>query len=261
MRPAPDCRNHFLSRLSQTDLALLAPHLTAFDMRVGEYLHRTGEPVDHVVFPTEGVVAIVIGAGKQPTIEAALIGQEGIIGGLSAAAGLPAMSDARIRVPGRAYRVPAEAFRDALDVSARMRSLAQRYESAAIAQIQQSALCNAAHSVEARICRWLLEIHDRCEGDRVPLTQDALAQMIGVRRTTVTLVAAKLQQAGAFRCRRGLVYLSGRELLERHSCACYGRMQKLTKDLFPEHPGSATPLRQPRAQEHGAVHTSLMAEP
>jgi CRP-like cAMP-binding protein len=195
-------------------------------------------------------------------VEAAVIGREGIVGGFPAAARLPAMSDARVRVPGRAYRVPAETFRDALDESPRMRSLAQRCESAAMAQIQQSVLCNAAHSVEARVCRWLLEIHDRCEDARVPLTQDALAHMIGVRRTTVTLVAAKLQEAGAFRCRRGHVHLIDRERVERHSCPCYGHMQALARDLFPEPPGvSAAPARQTWADGRTAAQTSLMAEP
>ena len=129
-----------------------------------------------------------------------------------------------------------------LDQNATIRSLAARFDSAMMAQSQQTALCNAAHSVEARVCRLLLEVHDRGDGNKVPLTQNSLAQTLGVRRTTVTLVAGRLEAAGALTCRRGYVQISNRGELERRSCECYAHAKRYVTRLFAgvSEAGSAT---------------------
>jgi CRP-like cAMP-binding protein len=128
--------------------------------------------------------------------------------------------------------MPAAGFRYALEQNPSLRSLAARFDSAMLAHAQQTALCNAAHTVESRICRYLLEVQDRCGGNNIALTQAMLAQLLGVRRTTVTLVAGRLETAGALRCRRGYMQIIDREELERRACECYGHLKLYMANLF-----------------------------
>jgi CRP-like cAMP-binding protein len=130
----------------------------------------------------------------------------------------------------------AATFRYALEDSATMRRLAARFDSSIMAQAQQTALCNAAHQVEGRICRWLLEVHDRGGNGKIPLTQSTIAQMLGVRRTTVTLVAGRLEREGVLTCRRGYMQIINRDELERRSCECYGRGKSYVELLFADQP-------------------------
>jgi hypothetical protein len=123
-------------------------------------------------------------------------------------------------------------FRYLLEQNPSLRRLAARFDSAMLAQAQQTALCNAVHPVEARMARWLLEVQDRTGGNRIPLTQSALAQMLGVRRTTVTLIAGQLEAAAVIDGRRGYVHIISREELERHSCECYSQVHGYVAGLF-----------------------------
>lgn len=184
------------------------------------------------MFPHSGLVTLIVPLRDSTIRDVAVVGREGILGGFAAAAGVIAMSDAHVHISGSASRIAAEAFSAALENSPRMRRLLAHCESAQMAQTQQSAICNATHSVEARICRWLLEIRDRCDSDRLLLTQSDLAAMLGVRRTTVTLVAGRLQNLGAIKCRRGFVYVTDREMLEQYSCECYGQVKDYVGRLF-----------------------------
>lgn len=234
-------QNLFLSNLVPAELALLEPHLRSLELRVGNYLHRLADDVEDVVFPHSGLVALTLPLQQQRTNrEAALLGREGLVGAFAAVASAPASSNAEVRIHGMATRISAEAFRDALAASPRMRRLAAYCESVVIAQIQHSALCNAAHSADARLCRWLLEIHDR-SSDKLRLTQGTLAQMLGVRRTTVTSAAGKLQALGAVQCGRGYVRVTNRSLLERYSCACYSHLQGYVNLLYAEASGRKPP--------------------
>jgi CRP-like cAMP-binding protein len=167
---------------------------------------------------------------------ALLIGREGIVGGFAAAACAPATCNAEVHIGGRASRMSAATFRYALEDSLAMRRLAARFDSSIMAQAQQTALCNAAHQVEGRICRWLLEVHDRGGNGKIPLTQSTIAQMLGVRRTTVTLVAGRLERDGVLTCRRGYMQIINRDELERRSCECYGRGKSYVDLLFADHP-------------------------
>lgn len=226
-------RNSFLSELSPSELALLRSHLTSFDLRVGDRLHEMGTKVDHVVFPHSGLVAMTMSLRDGTGAGLALVGRDGVVGGFAAAASAPAICDAVVRIAGQASRMSTSAFRYVLDQSHAMRCVAARFDSAMMAQSQQTAVCNAAHSVEARICRLLLEVHDRGDTDRIPLTQSSLAQTLGVRRTTVTLVVGRLEIAGALTCRRGYVQITSREELEQHSCECYRYVKRYVARLFP----------------------------
>ena len=232
MASQPYDRNSFLSQLSMSEFALLRSHLTSFDLHVGDRLHEVGSRVDEVVFPHSGLVAMTMSLRDGTGAGVILIGRDGLVGGFAAAAWAPATCDAEVLIAGQASRMSASAFRYVLDQSPGIRSLAARFDSAMMAQSQQTALCNAAHSVEARICRLLLEVHDRGDSNRVPLTQSSLAQTLGVRRTTVTLVAGRLEAAGALTCRRGYVQIMSREELKRRSCECYEHVQRYVARLF-----------------------------
>jgi CRP-like cAMP-binding protein len=228
----PYDKNSFLSGLSMSEFALLGSHLTSFDLRVGDRLQQDGSRVEHVIFPHSGLVAMNISLRDGTGAGVILVGRDSMVGGFAAAACAPALGDGEVHIGGQASRISASAFRNVLDQSRAIRRLAARFDSAMMAQSQQTALCNAAHSVEARICRLLLDVHDRGDTSRIPLTQSSLAQTLGVRRTTVTLVAGRLEGAGALTCRRGYVQITSREELERRSCECYGHVKRYIARLF-----------------------------
>ena len=214
-------KNAFLAGLSGDDFSLLRNHLSQKELRAGISLHRYGETVDDVFFPHSGVVTMTLPLQEGRGVGVAFVGFDGIVGGFAAAAMMPASCDSEVLIAGQAARLSASDFRDALGRSATLRQWTAQFDNALIAQAQRLALCNAAHSVEARICRCLLEVQDRVGGDRVSFTQDALARLLGVRRTTITLVAGRLEMAGALNCRRGFMQIVDRAVIERHCCECY----------------------------------------
>ena len=222
-------RNAFLAELSAPDDALFHSHLTSFDLKPGARLQGFAEAIDQVVFPTSGLIAMTM----PPHGGAILLGRDGILGGCGAAASSPAMCNAEVHISGRAARMPASAFRNFLDRSPGIWKLATRFNAALIVQAHQTALCNAAHPLEARICRRLLEIQDRIGTGDIPLTQRTMAQMLGVQRTTVCFVAGHLEAAGIIKCLRGRIQVINREEVEGHACECYGNIKAYVSRLFP----------------------------
>ncbi|HLH97955.1 MAG TPA: Crp/Fnr family transcriptional regulator [Xanthobacteraceae bacterium] len=218
-------RNQFLAALGPAELEWMLPHLTPYDLRARSSLYRCGDEIDEVIFPNSGLVTLTVPSREEHGALVLVVGHEGLVGGLAAAAEARATCDVDVMVGGEALRTSASAFRRALDEQPGIRRLAARFDSIALAQAQQTALCNAAHSVEARICRWMLEFQDRSNSNTVPLTQNTLAQMLGVRRTTVTLVAGRLEAAGVLKCRRRFLQIQSREKLEQHACECYGQLR------------------------------------
>jgi CRP-like cAMP-binding protein len=228
---SPD-RNAFLAELSAADYELFRPHLTSFNLTAGERLQDFGRMVEQVVFPHGGLVALTIPVLDGGGGVALLLGRDGILGAFGAAAAAPAMRDAEVYVSGRAAHISASAFRYVLDQSPTIRRLAARYNAALMVQAHQTALCNAAHPVEARISRCLIEVQDRCGGTDIPLTQNTLAQMLGVQRTTINLAARHLEAAGIINCRRGYMQVVRREQLERHTCECHRNIKGYLSRLF-----------------------------
>jgi CRP-like cAMP-binding protein len=227
--------NQFLSGLTLSDFSFLRNHLTSKDLRVGDVVHRCGDRIDEVVFPSSGVAVMRAPLREGPGTGIALIGSDGIIGGFAASASAPATCDCEVLSGGKASKMAASAFRWALDRSPTLRHWASQFDNALMGQVQQTVLCNATHSVEARMCRWLLEMRDRSEDDMIPLTQSTLADLLGVRRTTVTLVAGHLEAAGALDCRRGAMRIADRQLLERSCCQCFARLKSNTARSVPMH--------------------------
>jgi CRP-like cAMP-binding protein len=233
-------KNAFLAALPAAEFSVLRSHLAPFDLRIGECLHYRGDPVEHVVFPLSGLVALTMPARENGGAGVILIGRDGLVGAFAAEASAPAACDAEIHIGGPGLRMSMLAFRHVLEQSPSIRRQAARFDSAMMAQAQQTALCHAAHSVEARICRWLLEVEARSDSSKVPLTQSTLAQMLGVRRTTVTLVAGRLEAAGVIKCHRGYIQIISQEQLERCSCECYGHVRAYVAKLSaPPHEGVA----------------------
>ena len=242
-------RNLFLAGLTGQDFVLVRPHLSRKELRVGDQVQRYGDSVEDVVFPHSGLVIMTAPLRDEAGAGIALVGSEGFIGGISAAAAAPATCDGEILIAGQASRMSASAFRYVLNQSATLRHWAAQFDHAMLAQAQQTALCNAAHSVEARICRWLLEVLDRSSGDRIPFTQGTWARLLAVRRTTVTLVAGRLEAAGVLSCRRGFMQIRDRTALEQHCCECYGHMKSYAVRLMAEQRDRGTAATHTSASE------------
>lgn len=221
-RPVPALQNSLLEALPAADHARIAPHLTQVDLERGRLIYEPGDPVDHVYFPHDGVISLMTLMENGAAIESTTIGPEGALGLMAAAAPRQSLSRAIVQTPLRAARISAERLHEAWEHSPALRHLADRHTEALFGHAIQSVACNALHSVEARFCRWLLTCHDRISTDTVALTQEFLADMLGVQRTTVTAVARSLQQKGAIRYRRGVVDIVDRAGLQALTCECYG---------------------------------------
>ena len=213
--------NRLLSMLPEDDRQRLVDSMQRLDTRHGDTLFRQHEPISAVDFPLHGVLSVVVVMEDGGVAEVGTVGNEGM-------AGIPLVmgidhSPARAfyQVPGSAYRMPAQAFRAEMDKEGAFAKIMRLYAQAFLNQVSQSAACNRLHPVEQRLCRWILMSHDRSDGDRIALTQEFLAQMLGVRRATVSVAAGALQKAGMIRYNRGIIHVLDRERLEQSSCECY----------------------------------------
>jgi CRP-like cAMP-binding protein len=224
--PLHPVQNKLLAALQQEDFALVSANLTPIELERGRLFYDPGDPITNVYFPGEGVISLLTLMDGGEAIECATIGREGAVG-LSAAVGpRESLTRAIVQVPGRAWRISAAHLHEAWKKSAKLQHLVDHHSQALYAQAVQSAACNALHSVEARFCRWLLGCHDRMDGDTVQLTQEFLADMLGVQRTTVTAVARGLQANGTIRYRRGVVEVLDRAGLEAATCECYSAVRR-----------------------------------
>jgi CRP-like cAMP-binding protein len=233
--PAEDTSltNRLLALLPPADAALVAPHLTPVELEKGRLLYDPGDPIDTVWFPHNCVLSMMTLMDNGSAIESATIGREGAMG--LAAALWPRDSVARIMVqsPGQAARMAVAPLREAAEQSPFLHALINRHGDALFSHAMQSVACNALHGVEARFCRWLLTCHDRVECNQIALTQEFLADMLGVQRTTVTAVAGALQARGLIRYRRGMVDILDRPGLEAAACECYAAVRKTFERLLP----------------------------
>ncbi|ACG79200.1 transcriptional regulator(cAMP-binding) [Phenylobacterium zucineum HLK1] len=232
-RPVPALQNSLLEALPADDYALLAPHLAQVELERGRLLYDPGDPIESVYFPHDGVISLMTLMDNGAAIESATIGPEGALGLMAAVAPRQSLSRALVQTPLRAARISAERLHEAWSRSARLKDLVDRHTEALFGHAIQSVACNALHSVEARFCRWLLTCHDRISTDTVALTQEFLADMLGVQRTTVTAVARSLQEKGLIRYRRGVVDILDRGGLETLACECYGVIRRNYHRLLP----------------------------
>jgi CRP-like cAMP-binding protein len=245
--------NRLLAALPPADLDLLAPYLRKVALERDAVLVRSGEWVEQIYFPCSGTVAFIMGMPNGQTVATAVVGNEGAVGILTALGPSRSLITAVVRVAGTALQIPPARLHAALSRSSALRHTVQTHTRALLTQFQHVAACNALHSVEARMARWLLHIHDRVDGDFLPLTQEALSELLGVRRTTVTHVVRKLRASRAIRSnRRGLIEID-RPRLEAAACECYQIMRRrIDRIVSPEATKpriQAPPL--PDTQTHG----------
>lgn len=234
MKSLSPVKNRLLASLPPEDYALLSAQLSPVELEKGRLLYEPGDDIETVYFPHDCVISLMTLMDSGAAIESVTIGREGAFGLMTALAPRKALSRAIIQVAGRASRISTTAFSQACRRSPALMDLVDRHNDALFGHAIQSVACNALHAVEARFCRWLLSCRDRIDTDTVSLTQEFLADMLGVQRTTVTAVAGSLQTKGLIRYRRGVVDILDRAGLEAIACECYGTVRNLYSRLLPD---------------------------
>ena len=225
MVPAPRPPNGFLASLSEYDFELLRPHLKAVDLGQELVLVEVDEVLKRAYLPHRGIIPLVVKLARGEHVQIAMIGRDSIFGAFAALGDATALNGAVVLVPGVASTLDIERLRTAADQSTTLRTTLVRHGLAVDAQIQQTAGCNAAHTVESRLARCLLQMHDLSGSNKLVLTQEAMAQMIGARRNSVSLVASTLQQAAYIHYSRGHIEITNLEGLSRTSCECYAHVR------------------------------------
>jgi len=217
--------NRLLSTFSREARALLEPFGELVELDSGDVVLRSGEQVRSTLFPVGStMVSLTVELSGGRSAEVASIGREGAVGGIVSCGHAPAYSRAQVLVPGRGFRVPMESVEDAKRRSPFISNLFCRFSDYLLAQVMQSVVCNAFHSIPERAARWLLLAQDRA-GDRIELTQEAFAGLLGVQRTTVNAVIQQLSSEGLIATGRGRIYVTDRAGLKRRACECYQRLE------------------------------------
>jgi CRP-like cAMP-binding protein len=218
--------NLLLAALPPADLKFLVPHFRMVQLERDAVLVRSGDPIERIYFPLSGLIAFIMDMPNGQTVATAVVGNEGAVGVLSTLGPVRSPMTAVVRVAGLALQISPTRFHATLGRSSALNAAVQTHTKALMAQFQHVAACNALHSVEARLARWLLHAHDRVEGDVLPLTQETLAEFLGVRRTTVTQVISKLRDSGAIRSNARSSIAINRPRLEAAACECYQLMRR-----------------------------------
>ena len=213
--------NRLLAALPPDSLALLHPDLKLVSLPQGAVIFEPGASVDNVFFPQTGMISLLVVTKNGGSIETMTIGREGAVGLHGGLGERRSLTRATAQVGGRFSTIPAARFGQLVRDDASLRDLVSHYTEVMLAEAQQICACNAVHDSNSRLCRWLLQTADRTASERLPLTQEFLAQMLGVRRTTVTLLAQALQKKGYIKYSRGQISLLDRAGLEREACECY----------------------------------------
>jgi CRP-like cAMP-binding protein len=224
--------NRLLAALPPADFDLLAGELETVVLHQDAVISREGDRVDYIAFPHSGAISLMIDMTDGQTVATAVVGREGALGTLSVFGPSASALTAIVRAAGVASRVPVARFHAAFNRSPAIRHAIQIHVRAMLVQLQRGGACNALHPVQARMARWLLHIRDRVDDDVLPLTQEALSQILGVRRTTVTLLMRNLRASGAIRSdRRGLIEID-RTRLAAAACECHNTMHHEVEQLF-----------------------------
>lgn len=225
MESNPRSPNGFLSSLGADDFELVRPHLKTVELVQDYLLVAVGDALKRAYMPHRGVISLIVNLARGEHMQVAMIGRHSIFGVFSALGDPIALNSAVVLVPGPASTIELDRLRMLADQSATLRSTLIRHGLAVYAQIQQTAGCNASHTVEARLARCLLQTHDLAGGCKLLLTQEALAQMIGARRNSVSLVASTLQQANFIHYSRGHIDILDLDGLRKTACECYASVR------------------------------------
>jgi CRP-like cAMP-binding protein len=219
--------------LSAKAMAALTPHLKKMHLVQGYLLHEEGKPIEFIYFPINGMVSMLAVLKTGEAIETGVIGREGIVGAYAGVYGWRSFGQAIMQIEGDALRIGVREFEKAYKANDEIRHLINGYQSMVYFQAQQSAACQALHTVEARTARWLLHAQDAVNSDIIRLTQEFLSHMLGVRRTSVSVTAAKMQDDGLITYKRGTIAIRDRKGLEKVSCECYRTIRGVMDETFP----------------------------
>jgi CRP-like cAMP-binding protein len=213
--------NFLLAALPSEEYQRLLPHLQPVSLAIRQIVHVPGEPIEYVYFPYQALISVVTILKDGSTIENSLVGQEGMVG-IQAFLGNDTMPyQAIVQIEDGGVRMPVAAFKAELNQKGALHDLLLRYMRFLLIETTQGAACHSTHPVQERLARWLLNVSDRLQSNQLPLTQEIIAQMLGIRRAGVTVAAGTLQQAGMIRYRRGNITILDRESLEATTCECY----------------------------------------
>jgi CRP-like cAMP-binding protein len=231
----PDPRkNHLLAALPKAEWQLWLPQLEAIELPLGKVLYESGSALSHVYFPTTAIVSLLYVMEDGASAEIAVVGNEGVVGIALFMGGESTPSRAVVQSAGQGFRLRAQAIRDEANRGGPVLHLLLRYTQALITQMAQTAVCNRHHSLDQQLCRWLLLSMDRLQGDELVMTQELIANMLGVRREGVTEAAQSLQQAGLIRYARGRIAVLDRPGLEHRTCECYAVVKNEYDRLLPD---------------------------
>src|SRR5580692_4716198 len=234
MNVSPDPRkNKLLAALPESEWQHWLPQLEFVEMRLGEVLYESGGTLAHVYFPITAIISLLYVMESGASAEIAVVGNEGILGISLFMGGGSTSSRAVVQSAGHGFRLKARLMKDEFDRAGPVLHLFLRYTQALITQMAQTAVCNRHHSLDQQLCRWLLLSLDRLHGDELVMTQELIANMLGVRREGVTESALKLQHAGLIQYVRGHITVLDRAGLEERSCECYAVVKKEYDRLLP----------------------------
>ena len=228
-------KNHLLEVLTKIDLERFSKDLELIEMPLGEVLYESGEKLNYVYFPTTSIVSLLYVMEDGASAEIAVVGNEGILGISLFMGGETTPSRAVVQSAGYGYRLKAQLLKDEFNLNGPTMHLLLKYTQALITQMSQTAVCNRHHSIDQQLCRWLLLSLDRLESNELTMTQELIANMLGVRREGVTEAAGKLQKLGLINYSRGHIKVLDRAGVEKKCCECY-KVVKLEYDrLLPEY--------------------------
>jgi CRP-like cAMP-binding protein len=226
-------RNHLLAALSDEVQKRLFPHLELVPLPLGKVLYESGDTMRHVYFPTDSIISLLYVMESGASAEISVVGNEGLVGIALFMGGESTPSRAIVQSGGQAYRLPGQRLKDEFNRHGELLLLMLRYTQALITQMSQTAVCNRHHSIDQQRCRWLLLSLDRLPSNQLTMTQELIANMLGVRREGVTEAAGKLQRQGVIEYSRGHISVIDRRKLEQLSCECYAVVKKETDRLLP----------------------------
>ena len=231
--PSPlPIKNQLLASLPTDEYQRLVPHLELVSLQSGQILCHQGEVLKYAYFPHHTIISLVCMMQNGSTVEVGLVGNDGILGVPIFLADSISIYEANVQIPSSAVRIRADVLKSEFNRGGALQSVLLRYSQALLNQVSQGAACNRLHTLEERLARWLLTVRDRLESDELPLTQEFMSQMLGTRRSGVTVAAITLQQAGTIRYARGKITILNREGLEATSCECYGAVKGEFKRLL-----------------------------
>ena len=236
MAPSPQMKpekNQLLAALPTAEWERWLPQLESVDLQLGQVLYEAGGTLSHVYFPTTAIVSLLYVMENGASAEIAMVGNEGIVGISLFMGGESTSSRAVVQSAGQGFRLKAQSVKEEFNRAGPVLHLLLRYTQALITQMAQTAVCNRHHTLDQQLCRWLLLSMDRLEGNELMMTQELVANMLGVRREGVTEGAIKLQQAGLIRYARGHITVLDREGLEARTCECYAVVKKEYDRLLP----------------------------